>query len=95
MKLPMLPQDKANHVIYGSVAGLAAVVLSAFIPILQSYLVFVPVMAGVLVGAGKEGLDYYMNKTSNLAKPAHSVDLMDLVYTAGGGGLISATLFVA
>lgn len=83
MKLPMLPQDKANHVIYGAAIALAV------------GLVFGPLVGLLMAGAAglaKELADRQANKRA-AAKgelPPHGVERADLVATACGGLLVYA-----
>lgn len=81
-----LPADKANHVIAGALAALAAVALSNLLRV-PYWPPIIALVAGVAAGAGKELYDYLDNRAS-VARgdaPAHGVELLDAVATAAGG----------
>lgn len=83
MNLPMLPQDKANHLLYGAAIALAA---SVFVnPI-------VGLIAAGVAGAAKEALDWYQNKkrVATGYPPNHDVDPFDFLATLAGGALVYA-----
>lgn len=78
--LPQLPQDKANHLLYGAVAFNAALPLSdAFVAL---------ALVGVLA-VGKEVSDWLSNHRARLAGlPApHGVEALDAIATLAGGFL--------
>lgn len=75
MKLPMLAQDKANHVVYG-------IVVYTIINLLLynvTYVNEISLMAAVFVGLAKEVMDYIDKKTP------HTVDYKDFIATSIGG----------
>lgn len=82
MNLPLLPLDKANHVIYGAIASLCMILAFTFVNI--PYAAFAGVIAGIGVGILKEALDYFSNRASGFNKLQHSVDKLDIVYTIVG-----------
>jgi hypothetical protein len=92
----MLPQDKANHVLYGATLALFT----------QTLLVTLHVQFGVdlhgarpkdmgylaaaIAGAVKEGLDKLANRRAQAAglPPPHGVEWGDFLATASGGLLV-------
>jgi|LauGreDrversion4_2_1035121.scaffolds.fasta_scaffold100180_1 hypothetical protein len=69
MKLPMLKQDKANHLIYGLIIfGLFKVIFNPLIGIMMC----------TIFGLSKEIYDY-------LHKDAHTPDIYDAIATIVGG----------
>lgn len=86
MKLPLLPQDKANHVVYGMViCFIVAMLLTLIIPKFQASLVGFLVTA--MIGGGKEYLDYRANQKARSAGQieTHGADLVDFIATIAGG----------
>lgn len=72
MSLPVLPQDKANHFVYGAVI----MALSA--------LVVQPLQALAIVGAFavlKEGVDWCLKRKGG----KHGVEVLDILATVAGG----------
>lgn len=82
----LIPQDKANHFIYGNLAGmLAAGICSNFG--FPQYSRLTAVLVSGTLGAVKEGLDWYLNQKAvkaGLPKP-HGVDFNDYFATQLGG----------
>lgn len=78
--LPVIPQDKANHIVYGSVIFAAAYALFTF-----AGLPALPIAAGavVLAAVGKEVWD-------RIHCDKHTPDLMDAVATMVGGAISAA-----
>jgi len=74
MNLLLLPQDKANHVVYGA---LVAAVVSLFS-------ISLALLAVVLVGVGKEAYDWWRNMHGE----QHGVEVMDAVATVCGGLIV-------
>jgi len=72
MSLPVLPQDKANHFVYGAVImALAALVVQ-------------PLQALAVVGAFavlKEGVDWWLNRKGG----KRGVEVLDVLATVAGG----------
>jgi len=88
MTLPMLPQDKANHFVYGlAIAIVAAYAAMVVLGWSHQQGKWVGVVAAAAFGVAKEGFDYVMNKRSAAAggPPVHTVDGMDALATAAGG----------
>tara|TARA_Y100000389_G_C17341930_1_gene453828 strand:- start:401 stop:652 length:252 start_codon:yes stop_codon:yes gene_type:complete len=69
MKLPIIPQDKANHTLY----GIAIFFLTALITN-----IWIGLVASTLFGVIKEIYDYFN-------KEHHSSDIWDLIATICGG----------
>lgn len=86
MKLPILKQDKANHVLYGAACWIVvAGLLSAFSSATAAQ--FFGFLAALALGVGKELLDHYQNSALIAeGRPAEAVpDPWDAVATAAGG----------
>lgn len=85
--LPLLPQDKANHVAYGAViASLSLIGASIFrAPLLSAALI--ALAAVVAVAILKELVD---RRSTN-----HTSDAMDAVATIAGGLVVVAPVFVS
>ena len=75
--MPSLPQDKANHALYGSLIFLAA--LAIFRRPDAAYALV------VLAAVGKEALDWLSNQRSE--KPTHGVEWFDALATCAGGAV--------
>jgi hypothetical protein len=75
--MPSLPQDKANHVIYGALIFLIGFAITRRMDV--SY--------GLVVAAavGKEALDWLSNQRSE--KPTHGVEWFDALATCAGGAV--------
>jgi hypothetical protein len=76
MSLPSLPQDKANHFVYGAII---AALTSFFSP-------HIAIVAVVIVGAGKELSDWWQNQRGG----NHGIEIMDAVSTICGGLIVIA-----
>ena len=88
MKLPLLPQDKANHIVYGAVIFNITLALSTLFGIGSGLLI-----ASITVVAfafGKEMVDYIRNRIDidNGRFPNHTVDWLDAAATILGGILV-------
>lgn len=85
MNLPTIPHDKAMHFIYGLAIAIVAngVWLMAGMPASD----MVGFLAAAVAGAGKEALDWGLNKLAvKRGQPApHTVSAADAVATALGG----------
>lgn len=88
MSLPTIPQDKANHVIYGAaifaLAGWLAVAAGQGLLARQ-----IGVVAAFVVGIAKEAADAWANaraRARGLPAP-HGVEAADAVATTGGAML--------
>jgi hypothetical protein len=94
MNLPLIPQDKANHAIYGAVIFCAVFALAhQVLPLFQTHIAAVVV---VLAAFGKEAADRLANwraQRSGLPAP-HGVEMMDAVATCAGGALAALPLII-
>ena len=80
MSFPTLPQDKANHFVYGAVIACAVA------------LFFGPRWAlGVVaaLAALKEASDWWQNRKGG----SHGVELLDALATIAGGAIVVAPMF--
>lgn len=80
MNLPLLPQDKANHVVYGAVIAAAVSV----------YDVQKAAAVVMLFAVGKELSDWWQNRKGG----NHGVEVMDAVATVGGGAIVLLPQFL-
>jgi hypothetical protein len=80
VKLPLLPQDKANHVVYGAVIAAAVSV----------YDVQKAAAVVMLFAVGKELSDWWQNRKGG----NHGVEVMDAVATVGGGAIVLLPQFL-
>ena len=89
MPLPMLPADKANHILYGAVMFMLVAYLATRLGMHGTHARTVGLLAAIALGLGKEARDWYANRKAAEADqaPAHNVDGMDALATAGGGCL--------
>ena len=83
--LPSLPQDKANHVVYGMVVFIAA--LFALVWFRVAYAAYAALAITVVVGIAKEVVDAWENykATGNWRTGPHGVEGLDALATASGG----------
>lgn len=88
MKLPLLPQNKANHVIYGAVVSCAFVAATLTLGVLPvGWVPLATLASAAAVGALKEYMDHRANKQADrelMVRP-HTVDPTDVAWTAVGG----------
>ncbi len=105
MKLPTLPADKANHVIYGYTIGtVTLLMLNTLIFILLTYSInifdvktvlmlqlILPILSALIGGKLKEMLDAKANKIaiSKGVRKPHSVESADIKFTSFGGAMVS------
>lgn len=84
MSLPLIPIDKANHIVYGAVIFAAAYALFTF-----AGLPALPIAAGMVVIAAvaKEVWD-------RAHKETHTSDPLDALATIGGGALCSIPVII-
>lgn len=83
MNLPLLPQDKANHAIYGALIALVVGVV-----LTREW----GLVAAIGMGALKEASDYALNRRA-IARgelPPHGVEAYDLIATSLGGAVVYA-----
>ena len=98
----VIPQDKANHFVYGLVVYFVAALVSVgagFLlgkPVLTTYSWAVGVAASIFVGAAKEVADKLSNLRAAKAglPPPHGVEFNDFLATALGGIAGGATPLV-
>lgn len=88
MNLPMLQADKANHVIYGTVVATVAHAVGVYL--LPQYGIppaAFAVAGAFLIGAVKEGIDWWMNRQAMARGEVapNTVDPYDMLATAAGG----------
>lgn len=85
MSLPSLPQDKANHVLYGALIFLVAYALLLLFGVPHSAYAALAVSVGF--GLGKEGVDAWENHkaTGDWRTGPHGVEGLDAAATAAGG----------
>jgi hypothetical protein len=75
--MPSLPQDKANHAIYGSLIFLIGFAITRRMDVSYGLV--------VLAAVGKEALDWLSNQRSE--KPTHGVEWLDALATCAGGAV--------
>jgi hypothetical protein len=78
--LPIIPVDKANHMVYGGLAGLLGAALGGAAGALA---------AGAVVAAGKELVDLASNRRALArgAPPPHGVEWLDGAATLAGAAV--------
>lgn len=86
MALPSLPQDKANHFVYGAVIYAAAFCVISLLKLPATYYAFAVV---ALFGAGKEIVDYLQNRFQGAQ---HGVEALDGLATIAGGAVCAIPL---
>ena len=79
MALPQLPQDKANHFVYGAAIYVASALICALL-VLQHWL---PLALVAAAGIGKEISDWVTNIRAGTK--VHSVEALDAIATFAGG----------
>jgi hypothetical protein len=84
----LIPQDKANHFIYGFVVFLAMLFLSSSV----EWALAVSIAVGIL----KEAVDATLNMLAfrKGLPPPHGVEAMDAVATALGGAAGALAIFI-
>lgn len=92
--MPSLPQDKANHVIYGLAIALTvfALLRLALVPHAE----YAALLAAAAVGLAKEVADAWVNyqATGNWRKGPHGVEGLDAAATAAGGLAVFLTAII-
>lgn len=93
MNLPIIPQDKANHYIYGSVIAIVAGTIAHQIGLPVA---ICSIGAATLFGAVKEALDWYRNRKAEAAgaTPTHGVEVVDFLATVAGGASVNFLLLL-
>lgn len=85
MKLPIIPQDKANHFIYGTaIFAITYMIMINFVFTLTA--VATGMITTTLIAVAKELVDYLLNKrlVSMGLRATHGVELFDAVATVSG-----------
>lgn len=79
MALPSLPQDKANHFVYGAAIYAVGFCVFSLLKLPATVYAFATV---VLFGVGKEIVDYLQNRFQGTQ---HGVEPLDALATIAGG----------
>jgi hypothetical protein len=90
--LPIIPQDKANHAIYGAIIFCVIFVLSHLS--IPHYEIYVASAVVVVAAIAKELRDLWSNtqaKKKNLI-PTHGVEAWDAIATIAGGVVVLVPL---
>jgi hypothetical protein len=79
--MPQLPQDKANHAVYGALIFLLALAITRRMDVAYGLV--------VLAAVGKEVLDWLSNQRAIRAglTPTHGVEWLDALATCAGGAV--------
>ena len=87
----MIAHDKSLHLLAGAAAAL--LVYAIALTTIRDHAALAGLLAAVMIGAVKEAADRYANwrAAKRGQPPPHSVEFMDFVATAAGGGVIFAT----
>lgn len=85
----LIPQDKANHFIYGLVVGLTALVLCRALGY-PHIAVFTCPLCSAMIGLMKEVCDRQVNKKAE--RVVNNVEVWDAVSTTLGGVVISLVI---
>lgn len=93
--LPSIPQDKANHALYG--AAIALVAYAAGLIVLPQQAALIGLTASILVGVLKEVADRLANLKAHRAGllPPHGVEWWDAIATAAGGVVVFVSASLA
>jgi len=92
--LPIFPQDKANHVIYG--AAIFSAVLFVAHMFSPAYQIAIASGAVALMAVAKEASDALINHrtTGDPIRGPHGVELLDAVATCFGGILAALPMLI-
>jgi hypothetical protein len=93
MSLPVIPHDKANHFLYGTMISAVTITLLTLISMKYDHHIsmlasgFAGAIAAIIAGVAKEFLDRRANLAAAAANqpPPHGVEMADAVYTSIGG----------
>lgn len=93
MGLPVIPGDKANHIVYGAViAAIGAIIAHKYLSLhIGEFSMLLVIACGFL----KEAADWISNKLAIRAgrPPVHGVEGWDFVATVCGGLLVNVLNF--
>ena len=92
--LPIIPHDKALHIIYGAVVFCAGLLVAhALAP---GYQLQIAAAAVAVVAVGKEAADRLANWRASKAglRLPHGVEVLDVVATCAGGALVALPLLI-
>jgi len=94
MNLPQLPQDKANHVLYGLAIAIVVSVVAMLLKMPQPRLI--GFVVAVVFAGGKEALDYLLNKKDAAAGKVatRAVEKLDFVATVVGSAVVPVLGFL-
>lgn len=84
--LPLIPQDKANHIAYGAAIATVTLVASLLLGVHQAHGALIAAGLVAIVGAAKEVMDR--------RDPAHTPEVNDFLATLAGGVLVALPAFV-
>lgn len=92
---PLIPVDKANHLIYGALAFIVVAALACAFG-WNDYRLVAGAAGSLAVGVYKEVSDYLANRKAiaDGFTPLHEADPTDLAFTAAGGLLAAAAALV-
>ena len=96
MNLPIIPQDKANHYVYGSVIAIFAGAAAEQIGLSVLLVILCSIGAAALFGAAKELIDLYKNRKAQAAgaPKVHGVEIADFLVTVAGGLSVNLLLLL-
>lgn len=86
--MPSLPQDKANHFVYGAVIYAVVFGVLALLKMPATYYAFAVV---ALFGVGKEIVDYLQNRYQGAH---HGIEALDALATIAGGAVCAVPLLL-
>lgn len=97
MNLPVIPQDKANHFVYGAAIAVVVGAVVGYAGYNSRLVIAVSIGASVLFGAAKEAADWYRNRKAQAAGAVkmHGVEFADFLVTAAGGVAVNALLLLS
>lgn len=90
----LIPQDKANHLVYGAVIFTVMFLLTHFV--YADYQTLIAGLAVVFIAVGKEANDAFINwkATGNPMQGPHGVEVLDAAATIIGGVIVALPLFI-
>ena len=84
-KIPQLPQDKANHALYGVLWGLLGAWIIPMVPLLHMPSFMAATALAALAGIVKEGVDHFNDG---------DVSAADAIATAAGGFAVTVAILI-